>query len=269
MKISILFFLLVLSFNSMAKTDKVLATVNGRKITQSQFDSYFNQRLLFVSNKKVTKASVLTELVNTELGISHAIKKKVDKDPVVKRKIDELMYHAQISKDLEKKFKKIKVTDDSVKAYYGKNKEYRTSHILFRLRANPSAKDVKTILTQSKDIYNKVLKKPEAFAQYASKFSQTGAAQVGGDLGYQPPTRYAPEYFKAINGKTVGYISRPVRTQYGYHIIKVLGVKKLKDINKNLYKKIVYDIKRDKIIDDYHNGLRKKSKVKVFEKFSD
>lgn len=268
MRITLIISILLFSLNIFAQSKKVIAEVNGRKITKEQFDLYYQQRLLFVSNKKVSKQSVLEELINKELGISNAIKKKVDNDPIVKRKIEELMYHAQISKDLEGEFKKIKVSDQDVKNYYASNKEYRTAHILFRLRAKPSPKDVSTMLKEATDIYNKVLKAPDKFKVYAQKFSQSSAGKIGGDLGYQPPTRYAPEYYAAIKGKKVGYISKPVRTQYGFHVIKVLGVKKLEQINKNLYKKIIYDIKRDKIIDDYHRNLRKKAKVKVLEKFN-
>lgn len=266
MKIIICLFLITL--NIFAAKEKIVATVNGRNITETQFDLYMQQRLLFVSNKKVTKQSVLNELINQELGISHAIDAKIDKDPVVKRKIEELMYHAQISKELENEFKKINVTDDEVKKYYEENKEYRTAHILFRLRANPSADDVKKALTQATEVYSTAMKTPDTFNELAAKFSQSSAGQVGGDLGFQPPTRYAPEYFEAIKGKSIGYITKPIRTQYGFHVIKILDVKKLEQINKNLYKKIIYDIKRDKIIDDYHAKLKSKAKVKIFENFN-
>ena len=86
---------------------------------------------------------------------------------------------------------------------------------------------------------------------------------MGGDLGFQPPTRLAPEYFEAINNQKVDYISKPVRTQMGYHIIKVLGVKTLDQIDKNLYKKIIYDKKRDAIIDNYFKALAKGADIKI------
>ncbi|MFL5783554.1 MAG: peptidylprolyl isomerase, partial [Bacteriovoracaceae bacterium] len=82
-------------------------------------------------------------------------------------------------------------------------------------------------------------------------------------LGFQPPTRLAPEYFEAIKGKSVGSITPPVRTQMGYHIIKVLGVKSYDQIDKNLYKKIIYDKKRDAMIENYFAQLQKGADVKV------
>jgi peptidyl-prolyl cis-trans isomerase C len=245
------------------KTDPTVATVNGIKIKKSTFDKTYKQRLLFVSNKKVTKKSVLEELINKELGIQKAQKENIIKDPEVLSKVNEILYHAQISKDVAKTLLKIKVTDKEVQSYYKINKEYRTAHILTRLRANPSKDEVAKALEHSISLYNRVIKKPKLFIDIAAKYSQTNVSQVGGDLGFQPPTRYLPEYFAEIKGKTVGSITKPVRTQYGIHIIKILGIKKYEKINKNLYKKIIYDIKRDKIIANYHAGLRKKSKVEI------
>jgi parvulin-like peptidyl-prolyl isomerase len=75
--------------------------------------------------------------------------------------------------------------------------------------------------------------------------------------------RLAPEYFNSIKGKTPGYITPPVRTQFGYHVIKILGVKDYSDIDMTLYKKIVYDQKRDKIIDEYFRNIRSTAQIKI------
>lgn len=258
------FTLILFSINAVAKTkDPVIATVNDEKILKSEFDKTYQQTLLFVSNKKVTKESVLNDLINRELGIQRGYSQKIDKDPVVKNKIDDIVYHAQISKDVEGKLQQIKVTDKDVENYYKTHKEYKTAHILYRLKAVPSAEDVKAAFKQSIDVYNEVKENPDKFTEMAQKLSQTNVAQSGGDLGYQPPTRYAPEYFEAIQGKPVGHITKPIRTQYGFHVIKVLGIKDYSKIDKNLYKKIIYDQKRDEIIAQYHADLRKKAKISV------
>jgi peptidyl-prolyl cis-trans isomerase C len=263
-KLSVLFITVMISNLTIAQTnDKVVAEVNGSKIMLSELEKTFQQTLMFVSNRKVTKESVLQDLINRELGIQRAKKEKIDSDPVVKAKLDDILYHAQISKDLEKQLNTIQVSDKEVQDYYAKNKEYRTSHILFRLRATPDVAEVKKGLEQSLEVYNEAMKTPDKFEEMATNLSQTNVAQIGGDLGYQPPTRYAPEYFEAINGKNVGFISKPVRTQYGFHVIKILGVKDFDKIDKNLYKKIIYDIKRDKMIADYHQNLAKNAKVNV------
>jgi parvulin-like peptidyl-prolyl isomerase len=258
---------LAFALPTFAQNKDVVATVNGKQITRKQFDEYHLQNLKFVGQRRITKEVSLQDLVNRELGIQKARKTGTDKDPVVVSKQEDILFHAQVSKDLENEFKKITVSDDEVKKYYDENKEYRTAQILFRLRAEPTPKEVETGLSQSTEIYDILQKTPDEFAKYANKFSQTSTAPVGGDMGFQPPTRLAPEYFAAIKGQKVGYISKPVRTQMGYHIIKILGVKSYDQIDKNLYKKIIYDKKRDAMIEDYFKGLAKGADVKVSPNF--
>jgi parvulin-like peptidyl-prolyl isomerase len=254
----------MMAFPALAQ-NQVVATVNGRTITKKQFEDYHLQNLKFVGQRKITKEVSLQDLINRELGIQKAKKSGTDKDPIVVAKQEDILYHAQISKDLENEFKKINVTDEDVKKYYDENKEYRTAHILYRLRAEPTPEEVKEAFAQSMEIYSMLEKNPEDFAKMANKYSQTSAAPVGGDLGFQPPTRLAPEYFEAIKGQRVGFISKPVRSQMGYHIIRILGVKTLDQIDKNLYKKIIYDIKRDAMIESYFKDLAKGADIKKSE----
>ena len=243
--------------------DQVVATVNGKNITKKQFEEYHLQNLKFVGTRKITKEVSLRDLVNRELAIQKAKKTGLDKSPDVVAKQEDILFHAQVSKDLENEFKKINVTDEELKKYYDENQEYRTAHILYRLRAEPTPEEVKAALEQSMEIYAALKKNPDDFAKLANKYSQTTAAPIGGDLGFQPPTRLAPEYFEAIKGKKVGFISEPVRTQMGYHIIRILGVKSFDQIDKNLYKKIIYDKKRDALIENYFEGLEKGANIKT------
>lgn len=257
------FSLAINSFNVVAQ-EQVVATVNGTKITKAELDQAYQQNLLFLSNKKVTKEKVLDDLISRTLGIQKAKKVGTDKDPVVVSKVEDIFYHAQISKDLEGELKKIpEISDSDVKSYYNNNKEYRTAHILYRLRAQPTPEEVKKAFEQSSAIYTELQKSPEKFSELANKMSQTTTAPTGGDIGFQPPTRLAPEYFEAINGKNVGFISKPVRTQFGFHIIKVLAVKEFDKISKDMYKKIIYDIKRDAILENYFKGLRQSANINI------
>jgi len=259
-KLSIAILGAMMATSAIAQT---VATVNGRPITKKQFEDYHLQNLKFVGQRKITKEVSLQDLISRELGIQKAKKTGLDKDPAIIAKQEDILYHAQVSKDLENEFKKITVSDDEVKKYYDENKEYRTAHILYRLRAEPSAEDVKNALAQSTEISAVLKKNPDDFARTANKLSQSSAAPIGGDLGFQPPTRMAPEYFEAIKGQKVGFISNPVRTAIGYHVIKVLGVKSYDQIDKNLYKKIIYDKKRDAIIENYLKGLAKGADIKT------
>lgn len=261
-----IFTALIFSLSVSAAKDPVIATVNGVKILRSLFDQEYRQNLLFVSDKAVTKEKVLNDIINRELGIKKAKSKKLDRDPVVKKKMEEVLYHAQISMDLEGKLAKIQVSDKEVDRYYKGNPEYRTAHILFRVKASPEKDEVIAAQQTALKVYNELKKKPGKFSEMANKYSQSSTAPNGGDMGFQPAIRLAPEYFQAIKGQKPNTIVPPVRTQFGYHIVKVLAVKDIKSINTALYKKVVYDQKRDKILEDYFSSMRKGAKIKINKK---
>ena len=247
---------------------KIVATVNKVSITHEELEQAYSQNLLFVSNKKVTRKSVLDNLINRILGIERAKKAKLQNSPIVKKKMEDVLYHAQISKELEPLLKKIpEITDKDVRNYYKNNPEYRTANILLRVRPQPEEKEWQAALLQARKIYLALKKDPKKFSEYAKKYGQSSSAPQGGELGFQPAVRLAPEYFRAIKGRKPGYISPPVKTQFGYHIIKVIEVQKFSSINKNTYKKIVYDAKRDKIMQKHFEKMRKKAKITLNVKF--
>ena len=265
-KTSLVLISILFAAASFGAKDPVIATVNGTKILRSLFDQEYRQNLLFVSDKPVTKEKVLNDIINRQLGIKRAKKNKLDRDPVVRKKMEEILYHAQISMDLEGKLAKIKVSDNEVTTYYKGHPEYRTAHILFRVKASPEKDEVLAAQKTALKIYDQLKKKPERFSELANKYSQSSTAPNGGDMGFQPAIRLAPEYFQAVKGQRPNYISPPIRTQFGYHIIKVLAVKDIKAINTGLYKKVVYDQKRDGILENYFSSMRKSAKIDVNKK---
>ncbi len=262
---------LIVSSNSFAQTttpkkpaeDPVVATVDGVEIRKNQLDQAFAQNLLYVSNKRVTKEKVLNDIITREIGLKKAKSENLQDDPIVKTKMEDVLYHAKISKDLEKKLTDIQVSDKEAEDFYRNNKEIRTAHILFRMRAVPEQAEVDAAIKQALVVYDELKKKPQNWAELANKYSQSSNAATAGDMGFQPSINYAPEYYDHIKGKSTGYISPPVKTQFGFHIIKVLGIREWKDVDPALYKKIVYDQKRDKILDVYFAELRKSAQIKI------
>jgi len=263
-RVAIIIFSILLA-NSIYGQDPVVATVNGEKIRKSEFEKAYTQNLLFVSDKVVTKEKVIKDMINKILGVQRARKAKLHENPVVKEKMEDVLYHAQISKDLEPELKKIVVTDEDVKNYYNNHPEYRTSHILFRVRAEPDKNEALAAQKQALKVYEGLKQNPDKFAELANRYSQSSTAPNGGDMGFQPAVRMAPEYFQAINGKPNGYVTPPVRTQFGYHIVKILSKKDFSSINTALYKKIVYDRKRDEILEKYFNNLQKNASIKIIK----
>lgn len=260
---------LVVAGNAFSQTkepttnDSIVAEVENVKITKAELDRKFREFSFVTDSKLITKETVLLDMINEIIGIKKAKQEKLDSDPVVRRKMDEVLYHAMISKDLEPQLKKINVSDDDVKKYYSENPEYRTAQILLRVSLNPSETEIKNVQKKALELYQQLEKAPQQFGELANKNSQILNAPNGGDIGYQSAVSLAPEYYSAIKGKKNDYITKPVRTAFGYHIIKVLGIKKYEEINMQLYKKIIYDRERDLILNKYFKDLRSKFKVKI------
>ena len=114
----------------------------------------------------------------------------------------------------------IKISDQELKDYYKKwQPEIRVRHILVK-----DEKKANEIEAQ--------LQKGAKFEDLAKKYSQdTGSAKKGGDLGwinYQDRKQFVPEFSKALDTLKVNEISKPVKTEYGYHIIQITDKKKKK-----------------------------------------
>ena len=252
---------------STSNTDPIVAKVNGVVIKKSTLLSYHKQNLNFVQNKKVVSLeNSLNDLIDRIVGIGAAKKNGTHKRPDVVKKMNDIIYHAYISDVLTPKLKTIKVAEKEVDAYYKKFPEYKTSQILLRVRTLPSKEEMTETLMKADRIYTEAIKNPKAFASLAKQYGQTSTAPTGGDMGYLPKVKLPQQYYSAIKGKKNGYISNPIRTQYGISIIMVTGVKELKQIERKTYKKIIYDTKRDKILAKYFATKRKSSKVKIYQK---
>ena len=90
--------------------------------------------------------------------------------------------------------------------------QVRASHILVK-----TEKEANEILEQ--------IKAGKDFAELAKKYSQCPSGKRGGDLGYFGRGRMVPEFENAAFSTPKGEVSKPVKTQFGYHIIKVTDTK--------------------------------------------
>ena len=84
------------------------------------------------------------------------------------------------------------------------------------------------ILVKDKALADKIYKEVKEggnFASLARKYSTCPSKEKGGDLGWFGPGQMVKEFEEATKRLGYGAISKPVRTQFGYHIIKKTGVK--------------------------------------------
>jgi parvulin-like peptidyl-prolyl isomerase len=122
---------------------------------------------------------------------------------------------------LDKLTKNVKITDADMKAYYDQNKAslftekaaVHAAHILFDAKDQAAAQKA----------LDEIKKDPSKFADIAKKQSKDpGSAAKGGDLGW-PTSPYVPEFQKALDTLKPGELDQQlVKTQFGWHIIKVV-----------------------------------------------
>lgn len=126
----------------------------------------------------------------------------------------------------------IKVSDADVEKYLkdhpelASNKQVDVSHILFSVPAGATAEQKAQIKAKAEQVLAQVKANPAKFAELAKEYSQdTGSAANGGDLGYFGKGVMVPAFESVAFALTTGQTSGLVETQFGYHILKLNGVK--------------------------------------------
>jgi len=165
------------------------------------------------------------------------------------------------------------VTEADAKKFYDANtKDFtnpdlvKASHILFRTAPDATAAQQKVAENKAKAAIVRV-NKGEAFDKLASELSEEpGAAQRGGDLGYFPKDKMVPEFADAAFAQKVGTASvTPVKTKFGYHVIKVTdkkpaGTESFDDVKPKLIQFLQAQKRRD-IFKGVMQELRQAAKI--------
>lgn len=240
-----------------------LARVNGKVITLQNFQQQYRDTLKYFQFKAPTKKTVLEDIIRREIGIQQARKMGLDRDPAVIDRMNTVLYQAYLDKKLSKQFSAIQVTDDEAKDWYKSNPEIRTSHIFVAVRPDAKPADVQAAYKQIKEIQDKYLRSGKSFAEVAQKYSEGGAAANGGDIDWQTRDRLDPSYYNAAVKLGVGDVSPIVRTQFGFHIIKLTGRKSWDDVDRPMVKRMVFDQRRHEIYEHFMDQLRKQAHVVV------
>jgi parvulin-like peptidyl-prolyl isomerase len=242
-----------------------LARINNAVITVEDFNKKYRENLKFFQFKAPTKKGVLDDLIKRELGIQEAKKLGLDRDPEVVDRMNTVLYHALLDKKLSKDFETIHVTDDEARAFYSKNPEIRTSHIFVAVRPDATPAQQKAALDKIKRIQDEELKGGKmSFAEVAQRFSEGVAAPMGGDIDYQTRDKLDPVYYEtAVKLGSPGKVSGIVRSQFGYHIIKLTALKPWDDVDKAQVKRMLFDERRAQIFEKYMTQLRAQAKVTI------
>jgi peptidyl-prolyl cis-trans isomerase C len=234
-----------------------VAIVNGKPVPKSRVDTLAAQ--FAKSGRPVTPEvteQLKDEVIAREIFMQEAQKRGLDATDDYKAQL-ELTRQALLIRELFADYqKKNPVTDAEIKAEYDKfaaangGKEYKARHILVE-----KEDEAKKVIAD--------LKRGQKFEDIAKKQSKDpGSGQNGGDLDWANANSYVPEFSAAMVKLNKGQLTQePVKTQFGYHVIRVDDVReaqlpKMEDVKPQIAQKL----QQDKM-QAFQNDLRKGAKI--------
>jgi parvulin-like peptidyl-prolyl isomerase len=140
--------------------------------------------------------------------------------------------------------------------------QVRVRHILVKVNEKVSQEEAKKKINE---IYGKVKKEPSKFPTFAEQYSQGPSAKIGGALDYFGRGEMVKEFEDVAFNLDLDEISKPVKTRFGYHIIKLIGKKSSEKRTysevKDRLKSLLYQIKMEKEYEKFLRELRDEAKI--------
>lgn len=234
-------------------------TVNGQVIPEARIKAIVEQQQARgQSDTPELRAQIREFLINNEVLFQAAKADKIDAKPEVKQQIEDATMQIMARAYVEDYVKKNPLSDADLKAKYDElmkgpqfaGKEYHARHILVKTEA-----EAKAVLAD--------LKKGKKFEDAAKKSIDTGSAQQGGDLGWSQADNFVPEFAGALKTLAKGKITQaPVKTQFGFHIIKMEDVR---DVQKPKFEEVKQELSQqsqNQVVQKLLADLRAKAAIK-------
>ncbi|HLG96035.1 MAG TPA: peptidylprolyl isomerase [Bryobacteraceae bacterium] len=214
--------------------DAVVLTIGDQKITRAQFEELL--AALAENGRPIPNAAAKRQVAQQfgqMLALSQeARKRKLDETPAAKQMIP-IQVDSYLVNALQRQVAdQVHPDDAALHAYYDAHKsEYeqvKASHILIRYKGSPvparaNQKDLTEAEAEAKaqDIEKQLSNGGDFAAIAKAESDDTGTAPNGGALPPFSRGQMVPEFEQAVFNQEVGKISAPVKTKYGYHVIKV------------------------------------------------
>lgn len=204
------------SFGQSNPTD-TLFTINNTPYSSAEFSKLYQGNKLVLQNH-LSVEEALNLYILFQLKLNEAIKTRIDTLPKVKKEL-------QINRDIA--FNKFLyptiITEEKTQEAFERIQHFvRARHILvkFNKRANP--KDTLVAYQEAQEIYQDLLK-GKAFEKIARKQSDDQSVKTNrGELGYFSAFDMDYQFESGVYNLRIGEFSKPIRTQFGYHIIQIL-----------------------------------------------
>jgi peptidyl-prolyl cis-trans isomerase C len=254
-----------------ASGDVAVATVDGQTVTRKELDEAITrlpEQYKSLADTVQGRKQVLDNLILTKLLYARARAQGTPNDPGVKAQVQAYAEQAAIMAMIQQVADKAgaSLPEGDLRAYYDANKDkflksqeqVRASHILVETEAQ--AKQLRDEIVAGKD-----------FAEAAKASSKDeGSAERGGDLGFFSKNRMVPEFAEAAFGlEKPGDLSPVVKTQFGYHIIKLEEKKPAEqaafDEVKDRIAEQLKEERQQQAVERYVEDVRAKAKITVDE----
>lgn len=251
--------------------DMVIMTIGEHKYTVEDFNQIMElfpaQTKTYYSGPGRRKfAEDFSQLI---ILSDEARRQKLNQDPIVKRRM-ELVSDQALQQALSQNIQEnIKITDDEVQKYHAAHlnnyEQVKASHILIRVKDSPvplpaGKKDLSDEEAKAKaeQIYKQVTAPGVDFAVVAKEESyDEGSASRGGELGFFRRGQMIPAFESTAFALKSGEISPPIKTQFGYHIIKVENKKTQSwEEAKNDIEPLLKRDKAQRTLEDLRNSVK-------------
>lgn len=215
-------------------SDAVVLTIGDRKITRAQFEELL---AALAQNGRpavspADKRKVAEQYGELETLAQEARKRMLDQSPEMKTMLSIQTDNVLASSLAKKVSDDVQFTDLDLRAYYNENKdefeEAKGSHILIRFKGSsvplkPNEKDLTEpeALAKAQDLRGKIVAGADFAALAKAESDDAGSAAKGGDLGTFRHKQMVAPFDEAAFKVPIGEVSEPVRTQFGYHLIKI------------------------------------------------
>ena len=210
-------------------SDKVLAKVAGREITEAEFHAYLQgiprEQQAYAANPQY-RDQYLDQLISLHMFAQFGEDEKLDETEEYKTILESAKRDILAQLAMRNTLKKVQVTEDEIKDYYEANPKK------FEKGATVSAKHILVETEEAcKDVLAQIESGAKTFENAAKEYSTCPSKERGGDLGEFGRGQMVKEFEDAAFAAEIGQIVGPVKTQFGYHLIKVEDKKEAGESN--------------------------------------
>ncbi len=222
---------------------QVLANVGGKPITDADVTRFIQAmgRNGQAYNNPKGRAAVLEQLIAQRLFLLDAQRNLYEREPAFKEQLAQIKEQLLMEYAVSKCVESVRVKEEEVKAYYEAHKEDLNSE---------ETVNASHILVDSEEQANEILASLKAgeitFEDAAKQYSSCPSKEQGGNLGDFGKGQMVPEFDEAVFSMEVGEVSGPVKTQFGWHLIRLNAKNEAteipySDIREQLYQQVTQE----------------------------